>query len=72
MELFNSLLSEIMYNNRLDTMDVDEIIGRMNERVDALKPFTILEVKPFLKKLHKDNRIFMVEEEGENGAVYSI
>ena len=53
-------------------MDVDEIIGRMNERVDALKPFTILEVKPFLKKLHKDNRIFMVEEEGENGAVYSI
>lgn len=53
-------------------MDVIQIIERMNERSKALRPFTILEVKPFLKKLHKHNRIFMVEEEGRNGTVYSI
>ena len=69
---FNSLLSEIMYNQRLDQMDVDDIIERMNERSKSCKPFTVLEVKPFLQKLHRDNRIFMVEEEGKNGVVYAI
>ena len=61
-----------MYNQRLDQMDVDDIIERMNERSKSCKPFTVLEVKPFLQKLHRDNRIFMVEEEGKNGVVYAI
>jgi hypothetical protein len=72
-EQFNSLLSEIMYNQRLDMMDVDDLIERMNDRHKSwTKPFTLLEVKPYLQKLHKDNRIFMVEEEGKNGVVYVI
>lgn len=69
---FNSLLSEIMYNERLDMMDVDELIERMNKRKESCKPFSLLEVKPFLQKLHRDNRIFLVEEEGRNGVVYAI
>ena len=69
---FNSLLSEIMYNQRLDMMDVEEMIERMNKSQKSCKPFTLLEVKPFLQKLHKDNRIFMVEDEGKHGVVYAI
>lgn len=70
-EQFNSLFSEIIYIQRLDTMDVDELIKRMNYRHEPwMKSFTLLEVKSYLRKLHKNNRIFMVEGEGTNGVVY--
>lgn len=61
-----------MYNERLDMMDVDELIERMNKRQECCMPFSLLEVKPLLQKLHRDNRIFLVEEEGRNGVVYAI
>lgn len=60
-----------MYIQRQDIMHVGELIERMNDHHTFLtKPFTLLEVKPYLKKLHDDNRIYMVEKERNNFVVY--
>lgn len=72
MKLFNSILSEIMFNRQLDMMDVEEMIEKMNAHQSSSKPFTLLEIKPFLHKLHDASRIFMVEDEGNMGVVYSV
>jgi hypothetical protein len=75
--LFNSMLSEIMFKQRLDMMDVEEMISRMNSLNDESsspsdRPFTLLEIRPYLHDLHAGGRIFMVEDEGRNGVVYAI
>jgi len=36
------------------------------------KAFTLLETKSYLRQAHSNNTIFFVEEEGQNGVVYSI
>ena len=74
--LFNSMLSEIMFKQRLDMMDVEEMISRMNSLNDESspgdRPFTLLEIRPYLQNLHDGGRIFMVDDEGRNGVVYAI
>jgi hypothetical protein len=75
MGLFNSSLSEILFKQRVEMMDVEELIARVNA-IDSdtpnERPFTLLEIKPYLKDLHDSGRIFMVEDEGRNGVVYTI
>lgn len=71
-KLFNSILSEIMFKQRLDTMDVETMIERMNEQQTSSKPFTLLEIKPFLQQLDGDGRILLVEDEGKMGTVYAV
>jgi hypothetical protein len=75
MRLFNSFLSEILFKQRVEMMDVEEMIAKMNaldNNPPNEKPFTLLEIKPYLKNLHDSGRIFMVEDEGRNGVVYTI
>lgn len=74
MQLFNTLLSEILFRPRLDHMDVMAMIDRLNSAREnqSSKPFTLLEIKPYLQKLHDDSRIFLAEDEGSNGAVYVV
>ena len=77
MDLFNSLLTEVMFKKGLDSMEVDELICRINtspQRGDSSKPFTLLEVKAFLQRLDSQNRIFVSWEEEDNnsGTIYSI
>ena len=75
MNLFNSLLSEVMFKKGIDSMDVDEMICNINTssyRSDTVKPYTLLEVKAFLQKLHDENRIFVSWDDGNSGIIYSI
>ena len=75
MNLFNSLLSEVMFQKGLDSMDVDELICSINtssQRGVLQRPFTLLEVKAFLQDLDSQNRIFVSWEEDNTGTVYSI
>jgi len=74
MKLFNSILTEIMFRQRLDIMDVEEMMEKLNQNVDSSKkkPFTLLEIKPYLQKLHDESRIFLVEDEGSMGVIYAI
>lgn len=75
MDLFNSLLSEVMFQKGLDSMDVDELICCINtssQRGALERPFRLLEVKAFLKELDSQNRIFVSWEEDNTGTVYSI
>lgn len=84
MNLFNSLLSEIMFKKGIDSMDIDEMIYTMNttsatttsssslRREEDDRPFTLLEVKTYLQKLHDENRIFVSWDDGNSGIVYSI
>lgn len=75
MDLFNSLLSEVMFQKGLDSMDVDELICSINtssQRGVLQRPFTLLEVKAFLQELDSQNRIFVSWEEDNTGTVYSI
>ena len=75
MNLFNKLLSEVMFRKGLDSMDVDEMISRINtssQRDSSTKPFTLLEVKAFLQELDSQNRIFVSWEEDNTGTIYSI
>ena len=51
---------------------VKNMIEKMNAHQSSSKPFTLLEIKPFLQKLHDASRIFMVEDEGNMGVVYSV
>ena len=71
-KLFNSILAEIMFKKRLEEMDVAEMLGKMNAQVAPAKPFTLLEIKPFLQQLDGNGRIFLVEDEGTMGKVYSV
>eukprot|EP00581_Thalassiosira_minuscula_P016412 CAMPEP_0183715212 /NCGR_PEP_ID=MMETSP0737-20130205/9539_1 /TAXON_ID=385413 /ORGANISM="Thalassiosira miniscula, Strain CCMP1093" /LENGTH=718 /DNA_ID=CAMNT_0025944301 /DNA_START=357 /DNA_END=2513 /DNA_ORIENTATION=- len=74
-KLFNTILTEIMFRQRLDMMDVEEMMEKINDArttMPSCRPFTLLEVKPYLQKLHDDSKIFMVEEEGNMGVIYSI
>lgn len=62
-----------MFKIRLDMMDVEDMIERMNSHHNtSSKPFTLLEIKPYLQKLHDNSRIFLVEDEGKMGVVYAI
>ncbi|KAL7528257.1 hypothetical protein ACHAXR_002351 [Thalassiosira sp. AJA248-18] len=70
--LFNSILSEIMFRQKIDEMDVVEMIEKLNAHHKASKPFTMLEIKPYLQALHDESRIFFVEDEGRMGVVYAI
>lgn len=75
MDLFNSLLSEVMFKKGLESMDVDEMICSINtssQRGDTVKPFTLLEVKAFLQTLDSQNRIFVSWEEDNSGTIYTI
>lgn len=75
MNLFNSLLSEVMFKKGIDSMDVDEMmcnINTSNQRSHTIKPFSLLEVKTFLQTLHDENRIFVSWEDGNCGIIYSI
>lgn len=71
-KLFNSILAEIMFKKRLEEMDVAEMLGKMNAQVAPAKPFTLLEIKPFLQDLDSNGRIFLVEDEGTMGTVYAV
>jgi len=72
-QLFNSTLSEIMFRKRLETLDVEEMIEKINTaHHSSSKPFTHLEIQPYLQKLHDTGLIFMVEDEGKMGVVYAI
>ena len=68
-------------------MDIDEMIYTMNttgtststtsssslpRREEDDRPFTLLEVKTYLQKLHDENRIFVSWDDGNSGIVYSI
>jgi len=53
-------------------MDVETMIERMNEQQTSSKPFTLLEIKPFLQQLDGDGRILLVEDEGKMGTVYAV
>lgn len=53
-------------------MEVEDMVEKLNEHHKSTKPFTLLEIKPYLQKLHDDNRIFMVEDEGKMGIVYVV
>ena len=68
-------------------MDIDEMIYTMNttstststtnssslpHREEDDRPFTLLEVKTYLQKLHDENRIFVSWDDGNSGIVYSI
>jgi len=75
MDLFNSLLSEVMFKKGLESMDVDEMICSINtssQRGETVKPFTLLEVKAFLQTLDSQNRIFVSWEEDNSGTIYTI
>ena len=77
MDLFNSLLSEVMFRKGIESMDVDEMICSINtssRRGESTKPFTLLEVKAFLETLDSQNRIFVSwdEDDGNSGTIYSI
>ena len=75
MDLFNSLLSEVMFRKGIESMDVDEMICSINtssRRGDTVKPFTLLEVKAFLQTLDSQNRIFVSWEDDNSGTIYSI
>lgn len=86
MQLFNSILHEVMFKKNLDTIDVDEMLLKINayqeakvlmntyepsesDRNNSMKPFSMLEIKPFLQKLHDSNKLFMDEDEGK---VYAL
>lgn len=76
-----------MFKKGIDSMDIDEMIYTMNttstsstssssslprrEEEDD-RPFTLLEVKTYLQKLHDENRIFVSWDDGNSGIVYSI
>ena len=53
-------------------MDVEDMMGKLNTHNKSSKPFTVLEIKPYLQKLHDDSRIFLVEDEGKMGVIYAI
>ena len=68
-------------------MDIDEMIYTMNNTSTSTtsssssnlrreeeddRPFTLLEVKTYLQKLHDENRIFVSWDDGNSGIVYSI
>ena len=91
MKLFNTLLSEVMFKQREDMMDIENMLSRMNDSLlhiscsnteqqrhlslttsSSNKPFTLLEIKPYLQILHDSGHIFLVEDEGRHGVVYAI
>mmetsp|Transcript_27276 Transcript_27276/g.58401 ORF Transcript_27276/g.58401 Transcript_27276/m.58401 type:complete len:594 (-) Transcript_27276:674-2455(-) len=72
MRLFISTLSEIMFKKGLYEMDVEEMIGKINTHHKSSKPFTHLEIKPYLQEMHDDGRIFIVEDEGKMGVAYAM
>jgi hypothetical protein len=74
-----------MFKKGIDSMDIDEMIYTMNttsttttstsgnlHREEDDRPFTLLEVKTYLQKLHDENRIFVSWDDGNSGIVYSI
>jgi hypothetical protein len=77
-----------MFKKGIDSMDIDEMIYTMNttstststttsgsnlpRREEDDRPFTLLEVKTYLQKLHDENRIFVSWDDGNSGIVYSI
>ena len=73
-EFFNSLLTKVLFQPQLDMLDVEELTDKLNARCGPLaeRPFTALEIRPYLQRLHDDGRIFLVEEEGARGVVYAI
>jgi len=75
MKLFNTLLSEVMFKQNEDMMDIEDILSRMNDSSSvhiSNKSFTLLEIKPYLQSLHDSGHIFLVEDEGRHGVVYAI
>lgn len=72
-DLFNSALGEIMFRRGIDAMDVEEMIEKANATLPlSSKRFTLLEIKPYLQKLDIEGRIFVVEDEGKQGTVYTM
>ena len=62
-----------MFKQRLEKLDVEEMIEKMNTKQQASsKPFTLLEIKPYLQTLDDESRIFMVEDEGRMGTIYAV
>ena len=72
MNLFNATLAEILFKRWVDEMDVDAMVEKLNKQVKSSKPFTLLEIKPYLKSLDSQGKIMLVEEEGNNGTVYVV
>jgi hypothetical protein len=75
MKLFNTLLSEVMFKQHEDMMDVEDMLTRMNVSSSvhiSNKSFTLLEIKPYLQSLHDSGHIFLVVDEGRHGVVYAI
>jgi|Transcript_5970 hypothetical protein len=82
MQRFNSILSEIMLKQQIESMDVEEMIAKLNtyhnttltsdSSESSKKPFAPLEVKTYLQRLNAENRIFMVWDDGKMGVIYSI
>lgn len=61
-----------MFKQRLEKLDVEEMIEKMNTKQQSSKPFTLLEIKPYLQTLDDESRIFMVEDEGRMGTIYAV
>ena len=72
MNLFNATLAEVLFKRRLDEMDVDTMLEKLNQQIKSSKPFTLLEIKPYLKSLDSQGKIMLVEDEGRNGMVYVV
>lgn len=57
-------------------MDIGDMLSRMNDCPSLVhsnnKPFTLLEIKPYLQSLHDSGHIFLVMDEGRHGVVYAI
>mmetsp|Transcript_21752 Transcript_21752/g.52594 ORF Transcript_21752/g.52594 Transcript_21752/m.52594 type:complete len:641 (-) Transcript_21752:438-2360(-) len=74
MRLFNSILVEILFRTSKDYMEVEEMIEKMNSTraILSLRPFTLLEIRPYIRKLEEASRIMLVEDQGKMGAIFVI
>lgn len=62
----------MFFKQRLDMMDVEEMLEKMNRNHSSPKPFTSMEITILLKRLNDEGRIFLVEDEGKMGVVYAV
>ena len=60
-----------MFSQRIDTLEVEEMIRRMNAHIVKQKPITYLEIKPYLHKMEDTGNIMLIEDHGKMGTVYS-
>ena len=60
-----------MTRRMLLEMDVEDMIEKMNVHIRSQKPFTHLEIIPYLQQLEDAGSIMLSGDHGKKGIVYS-